>query len=503
MAEHPKVFISYSHDSPGHKQWVLGLSEKLRDKGVNAILDQWDLNPGDDRTLFMEHGVKESDRVLVICTDRYVRKANDREGGVGYEQLIVTAQLARDLGTDKFIPIIRQASGEEKTPTFLETRVYIDFTDNSQFDERFNELLYELYGVPVVQKPPLGESLLAQLSSGQEASPSDGLDPQSSDIPEQVKSASNAYYTAVEMTRTGDEIGWRQLVKQIKPSAFNLLRQRRQKGMAGKLPKDKEPFQVVDEVVDVISPLISVALAGVESRKEQFRDQKSTFDDLLNIAGERDTGSTVWVNIPRALGYVYHSLHGGLSLNTNQLDLALSLVQVKIPDLYTTGYVRKRDELMGWVKALGGSCTEGWEYLSTAYDRWEWLAPIFGDESEYRASLVAYYMALNIHELAVIIASGRQDTLNAGSNPTSPFSFKVPLVFVSEGYDINEGATALLLRNQESLTELWTSLDVTRQQMEHSWRNWVSLYKDWLFNVYGFSFDTRVYHENLSKILQH
>ena len=26
-----------------------------------------------------------------------------------------------------------------------------------------------------------------------------------------------------------------------------------------------------------------------------------------------------------------------------------------------------------------------------------WLAPIFGDELEYQTSLVAYYMALDIH----------------------------------------------------------------------------------------------------------
>ena len=225
MAKHPKVFISYSHDSSEHKQWVLGLSEKLRDKGVNAILDQWDLNPGDDRTLFMERGVKESDRVLVICTDSYVRKANDREGGVGYEQLIVTAQLARDLGTDKFIPIIRQASGEEKTPTFLETRVYIDFTNEEQFDEEFAKLISALHQVPAVRKPPLGENPFAQLTSGQEATPPEGPDAQQSESPEQVGAASDAYYAAVEITRVGDEIGWRQLVKQIKPSAFNSLAQ--------------------------------------------------------------------------------------------------------------------------------------------------------------------------------------------------------------------------------------------------------------------------------------
>lgn len=82
MPEHPKVFISYSHDSPEHKRWVSELGAKLRHNGIDAILDQWDLGPGDDITLFMESGLKNSDRVLVICTDTYVSKANAGEGGV-------------------------------------------------------------------------------------------------------------------------------------------------------------------------------------------------------------------------------------------------------------------------------------------------------------------------------------------------------------------------------------------------------------------------------------
>ena len=323
MAEHPKVFISYSHDSSEHKQWVLELSEKLRDKGVNAILDQWDLSPGDDRTLFMERGVKESDRVLVICTDSYVRKANDREGGVGYEQLIVTAQLARDLGTDKFIPIIRQASGEEKTPTFLETRVYIDFTDDSQFDQEFAKLISALYQVPVVRKPPLGEK---PSFAKQEAPPPEGLDTQLPEIPNRVESASNAYSAAVKLARAGDEFGWRQLVKRTKSNAFNSLVQRRQEGLAGETPTGKEKLETVDEAVGIISPVISVALAGVESKKEQFRNQKSILDDLLNSA--RWNRANVSVNLRHTLGYIYHSLHGSLSFSTNQPDLGLSLARV-------------------------------------------------------------------------------------------------------------------------------------------------------------------------------
>ena len=477
MAEYPKVFISYSHDSAAHKRWVLELGTKLRRNGVDVMLDQWALRPGADFTRFMEHGIRDFDRVLVICTNNYVRKANDREGGVGYEVQIVTTELVANLGIDKFIPIIRQASGEEKTPTFLGTRVYIDFTDESQFEEKFEELLRELYDVPVVEKPPLGEK---PSFPKQEVLPSEGTDTQLPEVPEQVESASNAYYAAVEITRVGDEIGWRQLLKQIKPRAFDSLVQRRQEGMAGEPPKDKQRFQAVDGAVDIISPLISAALAGVESKKEQFRDQKSLLEDLLNIAGESESGSTFWIKIPRALGYVYHSLHGGLSLSTNQLDLALNLARVKIPDLDKTELLRvwETDDLIGWFGSFGPNCTDSWEYLSSAYDRWKWLALIFGDESEYRTSLVAYYMALNIHELATIIASGQQDTLK-----TNRYNFAVPLTFLSAEYDIILRATSLL-RTQEQLMALWTCRNVTREQMESSWENWIRSSEKWLWSRY-------------------
>ena len=148
MAENLKVFISYSHDSPEHKQWVSELTALLRRNGVDAILDLWDLTPGDDIPLFMEHSIKDSDRVLVICTDSYVRKANAGEVGIGYEPMIVTRKLVEDLGANKFIPIIRQTLAEEKTPEFLKERLYIDFTDDSQFDAKFNELLHERLLIP-------------------------------------------------------------------------------------------------------------------------------------------------------------------------------------------------------------------------------------------------------------------------------------------------------------------------------------------------------------------
>jgi hypothetical protein len=44
----PKVFISYSHDSQGYKKWVLELAVRLRNNGIDAILDQFELKAGDD-----------------------------------------------------------------------------------------------------------------------------------------------------------------------------------------------------------------------------------------------------------------------------------------------------------------------------------------------------------------------------------------------------------------------------------------------------------------------
>lgn len=153
MAEHPKVFISYSHDSPEHKRWVSELGAKLHRKGVEVILDQWDVGQGDDLGLFMERGEKDSDRILVICTDSYVRKAKAGEGGVGYESRIITRQLVQDLGPNKFIPIIREVLEEDKTPEFLGTQAYIDFTDEGEFDQKFIELLGECLQVSGLQKP--------------------------------------------------------------------------------------------------------------------------------------------------------------------------------------------------------------------------------------------------------------------------------------------------------------------------------------------------------------
>ena len=150
----PRVFVSYSHDSPDHKNWVLHLAGDLRKKGIDAILDVWDLKPGDDVARFMEH-LASVYRVVLVCSEDYVRKAEVGKGGVGYETMLVTAEILQDRGVVKFIPILRD-NATKILPPFLRTRVWLDFDKDGEYVARLEELCRALHEAPRHPKPDLG-----------------------------------------------------------------------------------------------------------------------------------------------------------------------------------------------------------------------------------------------------------------------------------------------------------------------------------------------------------
>ncbi|MCY4556440.1 MAG: toll/interleukin-1 receptor domain-containing protein [Chloroflexi bacterium] len=151
-----RVFLSYSHDSNAHKNWVLELATFLRGNGIDVILDRWDVEYGDDLAAFMESAITTSDRVIVICTDEYVRKANAGIGGVGYEKTICTAEMLRDyMNRRRFIPVVRNVAGEQKLPTFFGAALYSDLSNGQDNDKSRTDLVRAIYEVPRT-KPPLG-----------------------------------------------------------------------------------------------------------------------------------------------------------------------------------------------------------------------------------------------------------------------------------------------------------------------------------------------------------
>ncbi len=153
-----KAFISYSWDSDAHKDWVRGFADQLISNGIDTTLDQYDLDIGDDRFVFMETAARQADAVLFICTPGYISRANERNGGVGTETILLANYFFSAHREKKFIPIIR-ATGEitPYTPDYLASLIFVDFRDDGIFNRRIEELLRHLYSSPKNRKPELGQ----------------------------------------------------------------------------------------------------------------------------------------------------------------------------------------------------------------------------------------------------------------------------------------------------------------------------------------------------------
>ncbi len=154
----PTVFVSYSHDDQVHSDWVLQLATRLRSNGVDVLLDRWNLRLGQDLAAFMERGLSEANRVICICSEKYVDKANLGSGGVGYEKQIITAELMADLNSNWVVPVIRNNSRDKKVPIFLGGRLFVSFENDSLYENSYEELLRELLDEPVLPIPPIGKN---------------------------------------------------------------------------------------------------------------------------------------------------------------------------------------------------------------------------------------------------------------------------------------------------------------------------------------------------------
>jgi hypothetical protein len=63
-----EVFISYRHESEEHKDWVRKLAEDLRQNGINALLDQWELHLGDSIGDFGATAIFRAKAMLCLIT---------------------------------------------------------------------------------------------------------------------------------------------------------------------------------------------------------------------------------------------------------------------------------------------------------------------------------------------------------------------------------------------------------------------------------------------------
>ncbi|SDP13058.1 SEFIR domain-containing protein [Mucilaginibacter sp. OK268] len=155
-----KVFISYSWTNPEHEDWVLSLAQRLVHDAVDVKLDKWDLKEGQDKYTFMESMVTAADidKVLIICDKKYAERSDARTGGVGAETLIITPKVYESTEQKKFVPLVTQTdeNGKAYLPTYIGSRIYIDFSKEDDFEGSYEQLLRSIFERPLLSKPALG-----------------------------------------------------------------------------------------------------------------------------------------------------------------------------------------------------------------------------------------------------------------------------------------------------------------------------------------------------------
>ncbi|MEF2279419.1 SEFIR domain-containing protein [Deinococcus sp. YIM 134068] len=162
-----KAFVSYAWTSEDHVARVRKLVDYLRHNGVDAILDQYALQPGMDTDRFMEQVAQQHvQKVIAICDATYVQKANSRTGGVGKEGTIMSQHVYDQLMTQgspdeqrrRFVAVIFGfTDGKPQLPAMFGSSLYIDMSTDEKYDANIDRLLRFLLDQPELVAPPVGK----------------------------------------------------------------------------------------------------------------------------------------------------------------------------------------------------------------------------------------------------------------------------------------------------------------------------------------------------------
>jgi len=164
------VFISYSHDSDNHRAHVLSLSERLRQDGINTILDRYvNGSPAEGWPRWMLNGLDAAARVLCVCTETYYRRFRGHEApgkgkGVDWEGAIITQDLydARRV-SQKFIPVLFEGGDEDHIPEPLRGQTHY----RVHSEEGYQALYDALLGQSGVEPGQVGQRKTKSRAKGQ------------------------------------------------------------------------------------------------------------------------------------------------------------------------------------------------------------------------------------------------------------------------------------------------------------------------------------------------
>ena len=151
MGARVKAYVAYKWESGEHVSWVLQFAADLRAKGVEAILDQWDVRYGESFTTFMQGRINEADVILFVITPGSVGAAESADGQGGALQFEVQMMNARRIVDG--VRIIEVYRSGDRPPYYLRDHRYVDFRSDNEYQTSLASLANDLLGR--LEPPPV------------------------------------------------------------------------------------------------------------------------------------------------------------------------------------------------------------------------------------------------------------------------------------------------------------------------------------------------------------
>lgn len=149
----PRVFISHTSRTKEEEDWVVELALYLIDKGIQARLDKFHLRRGMDLPQWMCNELALAKRVVIVSNEAYKAKADGRQGGVGWETMIIQGDLAQlPPDSTKYQVVVRSESLSEGLPLYLKTRYAFHSKPSEAVDSFREELVKELLDLPLDER---------------------------------------------------------------------------------------------------------------------------------------------------------------------------------------------------------------------------------------------------------------------------------------------------------------------------------------------------------------
>lgn len=149
----PRVFISHTSRTKEQTDWVVELALYLIDKGIQVRLDRFHLRRGMDLPQWMCNELALATRVIIVSDEVYKAKADGREGGVGWETMIIQGDLS-GLPPDstKYQVVVRSESLQDGLPIYLKTRYAFHAKPSDPPSSFREELVKELLNLPLDER---------------------------------------------------------------------------------------------------------------------------------------------------------------------------------------------------------------------------------------------------------------------------------------------------------------------------------------------------------------